>query len=104
MAYRRDTTSAIAWRKWLQRHQLELEACGLPELVTSDQDHWYDFLDHGFLDHHEDPAHFNVEKLPGAQRRALYKFLRRELSEEDRQSTRVFSLLKSMLGDAARDN
>jgi hypothetical protein len=54
MAYRRDSTSATAWRKWLQIHQLEIEASGLPELVTSNQDHWFDFLDHGFLDHHED--------------------------------------------------
>ena len=63
------------WRDWLRRHRHLVEASGLPELVLSDSEHWYDFLDHGTLDHHEDPLRFSVDDLSIRRKATLLRLL-----------------------------
>jgi len=56
------------WGKWRKENAELVEASGLPELVVSDEDHWCDFLDHGYLDHHEDPLSFQIGNLTVRQK------------------------------------
>lgn len=99
MSFRKDNHNARFWRKRVLNNQASLDACGLPLLVLEDEDHWWDFLLHGYLDHHEDPSRFNVSQLSPAQMRALHDFLEGELTEEEKQSAMVFIYLKSFLQD-----
>lgn len=62
----------------------------MPERVVTDEEHWWDFLEHGFLDHHDDPTHFELAQLTGTQLVALYNLLDSELLEEEKQHTRVW--------------
>ena len=52
-----------------------VEACGLPDIILRDEDHWYDFLDHGILDHHDDPTRFRLSDLSVRQKAALLRLL-----------------------------
>ena len=76
MSYRRkQTQDETEWRSWLKQHASLVQETGLPDIVLQDDDHWYDFLDHGILDHHEDPTHFNVDQLSVRQKSALLRLL-----------------------------
>ena len=72
MGYKRDGKKLLQdeteWVKWRREHAELIEASGLPKLVVSDEDHWCDFLDHGYLDHHEDSLHFTIKKLTARQK------------------------------------
>jgi len=72
MAYNRNGKKRLhdetEWGKWRKKYADLIGASGLPELVVSDEDHWYDFLDHGYLDHHEDPLHFSLDQLTVRQK------------------------------------
>jgi hypothetical protein len=95
MAYRRDSQKALDWRRWLLKNQMILESCGIPAAVLKDEAHWWDFLDHGFLDHHEDPSQFKLENLSENQLHELHRFLDAELSADDKTSCPVFRVLQS---------
>jgi hypothetical protein len=42
------------WRTWLLQHERELRDIGLPAGVLLTADHWYDFLQNGYLEWHPD--------------------------------------------------
>ena len=75
MGYKRDGKKLLynetEWVKWRKEYADLIEASGLPDLVVSDADHWYDFLDHGILNHHDDPLHFDVDYLTVRQKAFL---------------------------------
>lgn len=76
MSYRRHQTDNDAeWKDWIKKHSHLVNASGLPDLVLRDADHWYDFLDHGMLDHHEDLTGFSLEQLSVRQKAALLRLL-----------------------------
>ncbi len=79
MNYKRDGKKYLqdeaVWTKWRKEYADLIVACGVPELVVSDADHWYDFLDHGYLDHHEDPLHFSIENLTVRQQASLLQLV-----------------------------
>jgi hypothetical protein len=97
MTYRRDRQKALNWRKWLLKNQAILDRCGLPERILKDEAHWWDFLDHGFLDHHGDISQFKLEDLSAKQLNELFTFLNAELSAEDKISCLVLRVLPSLL-------
>ena len=72
MGYKREGKKLLhdeaEWVKWRKEYEDLIEGSGLPELVVSNADHWYDFLDHGYLDHHEDPLHFSLQNLTVRQK------------------------------------
>ena len=72
MGYKRDGKKLLRdeteWAEWRREHAELIEASGLPELVVSDEDHWYDFLDHGHLGHYEDPLNFSLDQLTARQK------------------------------------
>lgn len=79
MGYRRDGKRLlhddIEWKEWRKANDDLVTASGLPELVVSDADHWYDFVDHGHLDHHEDPLQFSVSHLTVRQKAFLLQLV-----------------------------
>lgn len=95
MSYRSENKERISWRKWLLRHQTALAACRLPALVLQDEKHWWDFLMHGYLDHHEDPSRFTVDALSRTEKQMLFEFLKAELTEEEKKSVTVMRQLES---------
>jgi hypothetical protein len=99
MAYRSKNEKNKSWRDWLLRHQGELAACRLPELVLKDEEHWWDFLMHGYLDHHEDPSRFSVDALSQTEKQMLYEFLEVELTGEEKKSALVMRQLESELSE-----
>jgi hypothetical protein len=79
MGYKRDGKKLLhdeaERKKWLKEYADLITSSGIPELVVSDADHWYDFLDHGILDHHEDPMHFNINHLTVRQQAFLLQLV-----------------------------
>ena len=78
MGYRRSKENAEAARNWstfVARNRRVVEAAGLPQAVTESINHWDDFLMHGYLDHHDDPAGFTVDQLSDEQYAALLQFV-----------------------------
>lgn len=84
MVYKREGKrllhDQVEWKQWRKENDDLVIASGLPELVVSDADHWYDFLDHGYLDHHEDPLNFSVERLSVRQQAHLLQLVGTEVS------------------------
>ena len=80
MSYKRDgKTYEAKWTKWRQENELLILASGVPDLVVSTADYWYDFLAHGYLDHHEDPSQFAVENLTIRQKAFLLQLIGTEV-------------------------
>jgi hypothetical protein len=78
MGYRRSpekVKSARGWRAFVDRNQALIEAAGLPLIVIESVDHWEDFLMHGYLDHHDDPAGFSVDQISERQYNALVQLV-----------------------------
>jgi hypothetical protein len=70
MRYRRSPDSAEAsrnWERFLNANAALIAESGLPGWVTKSSDRFTDFLMHGYLDHHPDPARFNVDQLSDAE-------------------------------------
>jgi hypothetical protein len=96
MGYRRKREKAAQERKW-QRFLLANEAlireARLPFVVTESETHWFDFLDHGILDHHEDLSHFSVNQLDQEACKALRLLIQRYFEfngpAEDTQVSRI---------------
>src|SRR5689334_5086989 len=99
MAYRRNNKQKIAWREWLRRNQNELDKCGLPAIILTSEMHWWDFLMHGYLDHHEDLSKFTVDDLSYLETKYLKDFLESELTPEEKQSAIILSQLEKRLND-----
>ena len=72
MGYKRDGKKLLhdetEWVTWRKEYADLIDGSGLPDLVVPDADHWYDFLDHGCLDHHEDPLRFDIDNLTVRQK------------------------------------
>jgi hypothetical protein len=99
MSFRRPGKATLEqardWERWRRTHHEALAVTGLPESVLRDEEHWWDFLHHGFLDHHDDPSHFTVAQLSLEQRRALRRFLQKTLSPDERSSAIVLRRLEN---------
>ena len=102
MGYRSNNEKSRVWRKWVLMHQQALDECGLPLRVLQDEDHWWDFLESGFLDHHDDPTRFDLEQLSQTQKKKLLEFLEAELAPEDQPSANVLKWLKEELKEAPK--
>ena len=102
MGYRSNNEKSRAWRKWVITHQKTLDQCGLPSRVLSDESHWWDFLQSGFLEHHPDPTEFDLEQLSQMQKGKLREFLEGELAPEEKQSANVLKWLKEELSQNSK--
>jgi len=81
------------WDRWRRTHREALAKTGLPDSVLRDEEHWWDFLQHGYLDHHDDPLRFTVDQLSLEQRRELRQFLHQTLSSNEKASAIVLRQL-----------
>ena len=79
----------------MAENQNRLHGCGLPDIVRETEEHWWGFLEHGYLDHHFDTSNFGIELLSSDKKEILYHFLSEELSASDKESALVFKELKS---------
>ena len=95
MAYRNPSEKALSWSRWLSQNQEKLFACGLPQIVLTNKNHWQDFLMHGYLDHHSDVSNFVLDNLSSKEKINLLGFLEVELTDEEKQSFIVYKLLKN---------
>lgn len=95
MAYRSSNEKTRLWRKWVLKHQDALDKCGIPLGVLKDEDHWWDFLQSGFLERHHDPTKFSFDDLSEAQKGNLRDFLEAELTSEEKQSASILRWLKA---------
>ncbi len=102
MSYRRNNERALAWREWLRENERALNECHLPEIVLSSEAHWWDFLMHGYLDHHDDPSDFSLDNLSPEEMRCLKNFLESHLAEEERQSALVLAQLEGKLRSVSK--
>ena len=104
MSYRRNNEKDLAWREWLQRNKDALNECGLSGIVLRSEAHWWDFLMHGYLDHHGDPSNFTIDDLSKAEMKCLKEFLESELTAEEKRSAIILLQLESKLGNAAGES
>ena len=83
------------WERWRRTHREALAQTGLPESVLRDEEHWWDFLQHGYLDHHDDdPLRFTVDELSLEQQRSLRQFLHQTLSPDERAAAQILRQLE----------
>lgn len=75
MSYRRRAKEEREWQDWLKVNVELIAAAGLPEAVLIEEEHWGDFVDHCFLDHHPDPLGFDANQLSVCQKAALLRLL-----------------------------
>ncbi len=99
MAYRKDNEKTVVWRKWLRQNEKLLNECHLPDLIVKSESHWWDFLHHGFLDHHEDSGNFTVDDLSEKELRNFKKFLDSVLTPQEKQSAIILLQIESRLND-----
>src|SRR5579884_2634053 len=74
MSYRKTKTatqSKKSWKQFIANNNELILKTGLPEIVLQTEEHWDDFLMHGYLDHHNDPFHFNIDKLDKSEYQSL---------------------------------
>ncbi len=62
------------WTAWLKEHADLVAESSLPPSVLESEDHWWDFLEHGTLYHHEDTS-FHVGELSIKEKAALLSLL-----------------------------
>jgi hypothetical protein len=77
------------WTGWREKHRVALQRTGLPESVLEDEERWWDFLQHSYLDHHSDPLGFTVDQLSAEQKHELRQFLLQTLSANEQSSAIV---------------
>jgi len=104
MSYRGNNQKALAWREWVRKNEAGLSECGLPEIVLKSESHWWDFLMHGYLDHHDDPSSFTVDHLSKEEMRSLKAFLEFTLSADEARSAIILLELESKLSNAVSDS
>jgi hypothetical protein len=63
------------WRDFVARNRALIDAAGLPLIVVESDEHWNDFLDHGYLDHHDNPTGFTVDQINERQYKALVQLV-----------------------------
>jgi hypothetical protein len=101
MSYRQNNKRSLAWREWLRENEDALNECHLPDIVLSSEAHWWDFLMHGYLDHHDDPSGFVVDNLSPGEMRCLKRLLESKLTGEEKQSALILGQLESALSNVS---
>jgi hypothetical protein len=74
MSFRKPKASAqrsAVWSDFRQRSSPLFERAGLPAHIYETEEHFQDFLMHGYLDHHQRPYAFTVNDIDPSQRDAL---------------------------------
>jgi hypothetical protein len=65
-----------AWRDWLSRNATAIRTIGLPPEVTLSREHWWDFLQNGYLElHPESRTGFTFHQLSPERIRGLLLLL-----------------------------
>jgi hypothetical protein len=103
MTYRRKSENQIAWNKWLSKNVKTLKDCGVPDIVVESESRWWDFLLHGYLDHHDDISKFSEENLSETEMLNLFNFLKSELSNKEKESSIVFARLRTRFINRCND-
>ena|SRR5687768_10191314 len=70
MSFRRSANVGIEQRRWRAfcvGNQELIASIDLPSTVIENQERFEDLLMHGYLDHHDDPTKFTVDKLDSAK-------------------------------------
>ena len=104
MSYRRNSEKALRWGDWLRGNKTALDECGLPDMVLSSEARWWDFLMHGYLDHHAGSSNFTVDDLSQVEMKRLKEFLESELMAEEKGSAIILLQLESKLGNGAGES
>ena len=80
MSYRRGKNEVVGQRRWstfcVDNRDL-IAIVDLPSQVVETQERFEDFLMHGYLDHHNDPTKFSVNKLDSAKLEKLKELVDR---------------------------
>lgn len=103
MGYRRkgkqEFTKARSWDQWLLAWESDLVECGFSRVVLKDEDRWWDFLQHGYLDHHEDEASFSVAEIPPHRAVRAVRLLESILPREEWNSAIALLHLRGIAGE-----
>jgi hypothetical protein len=70
VSFRRSKNDGFEQRRWrvfCAENQELIASIDLPSTVVENQERFEDLLMHGYLDHHDDPAKFTVDKLDSAK-------------------------------------
>jgi len=95
MSFRRDREPELAWRRWVDTHEAELIAIGIPREVWTDRLTWWRFLGHAIhppVGNARD-IRFRLEDLSSDQQLRFYRFLEAALSAQDRVGCDMWTIL-----------
>ena len=80
MSYRKTKEATQAkkqWERFVSDNLVLISKTGLPEIILYTEQHWTDFLMHGYLDHHDDPTQFKVDEMSKKEYESLKELVRR---------------------------
>jgi hypothetical protein len=63
------------WSDWLSQQADLIASSGVPSFVLADEMVWLDFLDHGYVDTHNEVPGFDVDELSSEQKTALLRLI-----------------------------
>jgi hypothetical protein len=103
MGYRRkakqEHSANRSWDEWLACYGPDLLGCGVSPVVLKDESHWWDFLQHGLLDHHDDPTGFSTDDVAPDQAARLVELLESMLPASEWNSAFALLQLRDIAGD-----
>ena len=86
MAYRRNGSSAHAWKEWVSRRLEVLTQCGVPDFLYRDEARWERFLQESY----DISTGWTPEMLEPKQAEELRHFLQREYGNTTWVCRRLF--------------
>src|SRR4051812_13986085 len=101
MSSRRDRSAALEWQQWVNAHEAELVAIGIPREVWEDRSAWSRFVGHGYhppVSNRRD-VRFSADDLPTEQQYRLYQFLAAVLPQP-RYGYSLWAVLESRFAPA----
>lgn len=80
MSYRRHSEKERRWNTFRDANLALAGAAGLPEGYLGKEEIFLEFLDHGHLDHHEDPSRFEISTISPDQHQSFLLLVRNYFS------------------------
>ena len=79
MSFRRQEQDAD-WPRWLREHRADLAQCGLPQDAFDSELHWFQFLEHGYVQSKDKHVGdwWSIRFMTLQQARSLRDFVNRE--------------------------
>ena len=96
MTFRQNHNQLHAWKRWIESHREKLVASSLPEVIYTDENRWWRFVEHAGIDQ---KTGWSVDMLSPKQAEILHRLIATGFEERD-----AFSCLRALKGIVERES